>query len=291
MLHCTSALDATMEVDSDSEAAGADSGEESNVEEIPAAAAAAASGNKRKRLTLRQKGEVLDLLDKKTHHAAIANKFECNVKTVQRINRDRESIKKQLVECGGGGKLAEKKSNRKPKYPDIDRLTLESFDRARQLRLPMTRDTLRTFGLKAQAELLKSCSEEEKLRLESFTASEHWVKRFVTRNQLASVRLHGEAGSVDPGAIASQLATLATICADYEQDNIYNVDETGLYYKLLPRRSYISTKESKKTVRGTKGMTAKDRLSFYICTNATGTRKVSTLKLGELWCTWTNNDC
>ena len=43
--------------------------------------------------------------------------------------------------------------------------------------------------------------------------------------------------------------------------NIFNVDETGVYYRLLPKRTYLSRTEKRKTARGTKGMKAKDRVS------------------------------
>ena len=57
----------------------------------------------------------------------------------------------------------------------------------------------------------------------------------------------------------------------YSLENIYNVDETGLIFKLFPKNTYISMHENRKTVRGTKSMKAKDRITSYLCTNASGT--------------------
>lgn len=45
-------------------------------------------------------------------------------------------------------------------------------------------------------------------------------------------------------------------CANYDLKNIFNVGETGLFLKLLPKRSYFPAYESLKTSRGTKGMKA-----------------------------------
>ena len=42
----------------------------------------------------------------------------------------------------------------------------------------------------------------------------------------------------------------------------------------MPKRSYLSTHEGRKTARGTKDMRAKDRVSAYMCTDATGSAKV-----------------
>ena len=63
-------------------------------------------------------------------------------------------------------------------------------------------------------------------------------------------------------------------CEKYQLENIYNVDETGLQWKLMPRRSYLSIHEDRQTARGTKDMHYKDRASAFMCTNAPGTNKV-----------------
>ena len=70
-------------------------------------------------------------------------------------------------------------------------------------------------------------------------------------------------------------------CLDYDMENIFNVDETGTFFRLLPKRTYLSTAENRKTARGTKAMKAKDRVSAYMCTNATGTGKVPIAIIGK----------
>lgn len=70
-------------------------------------------------------------------------------------------------------------------------------------------------------------------------------------------------------------------CKKYELANIFNVDETEIFYRLPPNRIYLSTTENKKTARGTKAMKAKDRVSVYICTNATGSAKVPRAMIGK----------
>ena len=53
----------------------------------------------------------------------------------------------------------------------------------------------------------------------------------------------------------------------YELDRIFNVDETGLFCRLLPRRSYLASGETRKAARGVKGVKAEDRITVSICTN------------------------
>lgn len=50
--------------------------------------------------------------------------------------------------------------------------------------------------------------------------------------------------------VAREIADLRKTLSGYDIDNIYNVDETGLFYKLLPRKMYILPTEDKKSLRG-----------------------------------------
>ena len=50
---------------------------------------------------------------------------------------------------------------------------------------------------------------------------------------------------------------------------IYNADQTGLFYNKLPNFTFVRESE-RKTVRGCKKMTSKDRLTLMICTSAAG---------------------
>ena len=59
------------------------------------------------------------------------------------------------------------------------------------------------------------------------------------------------------------------VIANYPPCNIYNMDETGLYYRCLPNRSHIFTDETRNWVRGSKSMKDKNRLTVYFCTSAT----------------------
>ncbi|XP_050306325.1 jerky protein homolog-like [Anthonomus grandis grandis] len=61
------------------------------------------------------------------------------------------------------------------------------------------------------------------------------------------------------------------------KEQIYKADETGLYWKLLPGKTYVAREE--KTAPGRK--TEKQRVTFLACTNAAGTHKVKPLIIGK----------
>lgn len=157
------------------------------------------------------------------------------------------------------------------------------IEEARKVPLPVTRATIESFGIAVRDKLVAAPSTPAnvKERLRMFGASDKWVRNFLARHNISSIVLHGEAGSVDAEAAAEGMEAIRQACAKYKVENIFNVDETGIYYRLLPKRTYLSRTENRKTARGTKGMKAKDRVSAYMCTNATGTAKVSMAIIGK----------
>ncbi len=63
----------------------------------------------------------------------------------------------------------------------------------------------------------------------------------------------------------------------YTLNQIFNCDETGLYYKLMPQKTLASSFE--KSVDGRK--TKKDRVTINACANASGTIKLPLLMIGK----------
>ena len=149
--------------------------------------------------------------------------------------------------------------------------------------MPVTRDVLRSFGRSTVATLLAepATSAAVRARVEDFKAGEKWAKNFVKRNKVLSARLHGEAGSVDPAAIEKGMEEVRSLCAKYPARFIFNVDETGIQWKLMPRRTYLSSSEDRKKARGSKSMYFKDRMSAIMCSNADGTAKVDMAIIGR----------
>ena len=60
-------------------------------------------------------------------------------------------------------------------------------------------------------------------------------------------------------------------------EQLYNTDETGLYWKMMPSKTLASASEN--TAAGFKKV--KDRVSILACTNAAGTHKLSLLLIGK----------
>lgn len=64
------------------------------------------------------------------------------------------------------------------------------------------------------------------------------------------------------------------VCVEVQ---LYCADESGLFYRLLPDRTFVAANE--KNAPGRKE--AKERVTFLLCTNADGTYKIKSMVIGK----------
>jgi len=110
--------------------------------------------------------------------------------------------------------------------------------------------------------------------LQSFKASWGWYEKFRKRWGLKSVLLHGEGADVDkenPELLVA-LEKLYQLIGEYDPNWVFNMDETGLFFRLLPRYSVLLPDEDVSTSRGKKK--SKERVSLAVCCNASGTERL-----------------
>ncbi|KAL2098487.1 hypothetical protein ACEWY4_004967 [Coilia grayii] len=102
-----------------------------------------------------------------------------------------------------------------------------------------------------------------------FNASKGWFDNFQKRFGLKSVFLHGEAASADTaGAVAYVNNKFKAIIQEggYKPEQVFNMDETTLFWKRMPSRTSIMQDEAK--APGFKAQ--KDRVTLVMCGNAAG---------------------
>ncbi|UYV84168.1 hypothetical protein LAZ67_X001410 [Cordylochernes scorpioides] len=80
---------------------------------------------------------------------------------------------------------------------------------------------------------------------ESFKASLDWFENFKKRSGIHSVVRHGEAASSDMKAAEDYIKTFADLikAQGYISQQVFNCDETGLFWKKMPNRTYITAEE------------------------------------------------
>lgn len=115
-----------------------------------------------------------------------------------------------------------------------------------------------------------------KLNIKNFKASPHWTDNFKKRFNLTTAKACGTSAAADENLVQLWLDENRDKLASYELRNIFNADETGLFYRLLPSRTLC--------VKGTKchgGSQSKQRVSILLCANMTGTEKLTPLVIGK----------
>ncbi len=67
---------------------------------------------------------------------------------------------------------------------------------------------------------------------------------------------------------------LRHVAAKYLSKNLYNIDESGLFYGMRPRKSYLAPSEDPRRARGTELQRHKARFTIVLCVNADGSHSV-----------------
>ena len=101
-----------------------------------------------------------------------------------------------------------------------------------------------------------------------------WLEKFLHRHKLKTVKYSGEAGSADIDAFRTELPLLQQVFAKYKPENVFNMDETGLFYSMAPYRTIASRQLSgfKKD---------KTRITVALCSNADGSEKLEPFFIGH----------
>ena len=116
------------------------------------------------------------------------------------------------------------------------------------------------------------------LKLDDFRASRGYG--FFSRTGVKSVRLHGQGGAVDKQAADRGMEVVRKWLEAYRAEDIFNMDEKGLFFRCLPSQSYVSA-GARREARGVKSMKLKDRATLVCCTNAAGTEKLPIAIIGK----------
>jgi len=84
----------------------------------------------------------------------------------------------------------------------------------------------------------KSLKFAEDLGIESFKASTGWLNSFTKRHNIVFGKMSGERGDVNPETVNSWKEKLSTLTEGYAPENIFNMDETGLFFKDTTKHTF-----------------------------------------------------
>jgi hypothetical protein len=152
------------------------------------------------------------------------------------------------------------------------------FMNKREKGLPVSGPMLQEKALQYYEDLedTKDVPQEEK-----FTASEGWLFRWKKRYGIRKLKISGERLSAEgqKGELEKFKRYLHKLMRkeNLVAEQVYNCDETGLYYRMLPDKTLAAREE--KAAPGYKK--SKDRVTVMACSNVTGDHKLPLVFIGK----------
>jgi hypothetical protein len=224
---------------------------------------------KRNSISLLKKIEVLDDLDSGRKVGEVAKQFGLANSTVVTIKNNKDEIRGSVASCSNQG--------------------LKRITRCRDLAMERTEKALSYWidELASRNICLTTAIIQEKARqfhlnisgTEDFKASRGWFDRFQKRYSLQNVKLSGEAASADKEGATQFIPIIEEVIrkGNYSLDQVFNADETGLFWRKAPSRTFMSNDQ--RSVSGLK--LNKDRITLLFCSNASGSLLLKPFFIGH----------
>jgi hypothetical protein len=116
---------------------------------------------------------------------------------------------------------------KKSKFPEVEKALLTWFKNAREQNVTVLGEIMREKAKYFATKLGISDLE--------FDCSSGWLERFKVRHDISFKHVCGEANCVVTNSIEMEnwQTKLSKILQDYSPDQIYNDDETGIFYRLF----------------------------------------------------------
>ncbi|XP_050303768.1 tigger transposable element-derived protein 4-like [Anthonomus grandis grandis] len=222
----------------------------------------ASVSKKRKVLSIEEKGLIIARLESGESNATVATEFDLSHSSVSTILKNKNKIKEAFNE-----NLLGKKKLKLSQHPDIDQALLKWFKSQRSGGTPISGPILQ-----AKANNFGRIMGKVDLK-----CSESWIKRFRQRHKIVFGKISGGAASAPQGVRENWLTTVwAELRKGYKDVEIYNADETGLFYKLTPDKTLRFKGET-----CTGGKLSKERITVLVATNMTGSDKPKLIVIGK----------
>jgi len=237
---------------------------------------------KRKAISLGNKIEILDSLAKGEGSTSVSKRFRLNESTIRTIKRMENSIRESVI-CGSKLTSATSSYCRDIVLEKMENVLVLWMDDLSQKRVPIDGNIIKQKALRIHTKIQEKDSSSSlqatKSKKKGFSASDGWLSGFLKRNGYHNVKIKGEIASANENAAKSFKPELLKIIVDggYDPDQVFNADETGLYWKKMPSRTYIA--KSEQTASGFK--VSKDRVTILLCSNASGDRILKPLVINR----------
>ena len=219
--------------------------------------------SKRKTLTIKQKIDILDELKKPGFRPSdAATKYNIPRSSVSTIIKSEMSLREQYTSCHIDPKSKRKRFS-SGKDHEIEEKLFAWFQEKRRQGVLMSGPVL--------------IAKAKSLSDDGGTFGEGWLRGFKDRYNIVFKKAHGEKAAADNVAAEEWIAERwPELAAEFDPKDIWNADETGLFFRGLSDRGFVGGSEGE--IAG--GKVAKDRLSVLVTCSMVG-KKLPLLVIGK----------
>ena len=231
--------------------------------------------SKRTHISVQKKLELLRKLEAGRSVKSLCAEFGVSKQCVSDIKKSKAALEKYSsdycvdVTSAKGKSGGPRKHMKTGKSSDLDAAVIKWYTQQRALGV-----NVRGVELISAAERLA-----KHFKNNEFKGSDGWLWRFRRRYGLFNSVIRGEAGDADVAAVEPFRLKLRDLIAKEGLVNaqLYNADETGLYWRSMPKNSQVRSGEEQ--TRGKKA--SKERLSALVGANADGTHRLKLVIVGK----------
>ncbi|XP_020844762.1 tigger transposable element-derived protein 1 [Phascolarctos cinereus] len=224
----------------------------------------------RKAITLDVKLEVLRRFEEGEKLSQIAKALGLAISTVATIRDNKEKIKASS-EAASPLRVTQLTRHRSAVMENMERLLSLWIEDQSRRNVPMSTMIIQEKAKSLFDDLQREQGESS--HTETFSASRGWFVRFKERHGLPSFKVSNEAASMAGELRYSEVLKSIIQKGGYTPHHVFNIGETGLYWKRMPEKTFTSVEEN--AAPGFRS--AKDRLMLLLGGNAAGDFKLKPL--------------
>lgn len=223
---------------------------------------------KRHFISLEQKLQILDRLEKGEKVSYVAKTLDLNEATIRTIQKNEHKIRASIA---AGCSISANLTSR-PRAPIIEKMEKALsiwIDDCSKNQIPLDTNIIKQKALKIYNYLKEN---GESAVNPDFVASKGWFDRFRKRFSLQNLKIQGKSASADKEAAKIYPKELQEIIEQrgYSRHRVFNADETCHWWEKMPKKTFISKNEE--VSPGFKA--SKDHITLLTCSNVTGDHMV-----------------
>jgi hypothetical protein len=180
---------------------------------------------KRTDLSLAEQKAVLDFIDCGVTYSRIVEEIGCSKGTITNIKKRRQALISRLESNWWVGGLHTSRLG--ANAAELDRRVLDWHCTARGRGVAVSGPALKEAAMRAATAI----------GITDFRSSNGWLQRFQKQHLIVFRSVCGESHDIDMTIVDQWKVGLAERLAGYETKDIFNCDETGLFFRGMPDRT------------------------------------------------------